>query len=146
VTEPAIDLTHSILALVGDFLRKLPADQITDLVAGEARLAVLPKGARIASAATGGAKRTPAAAKPAAVSATQIGTDLAKINDRAAATRSISDLKMTVAQLKQVCAELDVPVPSRAKRDDIINKMVELLVGRRLDADTMMRHSRAGRV
>jgi hypothetical protein len=68
VTEPAIDLTHSILALVGDFLRKLPADQYTALVAGDARLAVVPKGARV-TGGTGGASKASAgrAAAPAAL-------------------------------------------------------------------------------
>ncbi|GAA1775224.1 hypothetical protein [Luedemannella helvata] len=146
MTEPAIDLTQRVLVMVGDFLRKLPPAQVADLVTGEARLAVLPKGARVSGPSAAAARRTPATAKPAPASATQISAELAKIDDRAAATRYLNDLKLTVPQYKQVCAELDIPVASSAKRDVVINKMVELLVGRRLDADAMVRRSSAGRV
>jgi len=139
VTDPAVDLSHSILLAVGDFLRKLPADQLTDLVSGEARLVVLPKGSRVTSG-------TPkAAAGHLSVSVAQFREDLAKIDDRAAAERYINDQKLTVAQIKQLCVALEIPLPSKATKVDIVRTMVEVLVGGRLDADAIMRHSTAPR-
>ena len=141
MTEPAIDLAKSILALVGKFVSSLPADQLTALAAGEARLAVIPKGARVSAgpAAGGGARK-------ADVSAFQVADDLAKIDDRPAAARYIDDLKLTVPQLRKLSAELGVALAGKAGKAEIVRSMVEVLVGRRADAQSIGRHSSAARV
>lgn len=139
MTDPAVDLSHSILLVVGDFLRKLPADQLTDLVSGEARLVVLPKGSRVTSS-------TPKAPSgQLSVSVADFRADLAKIDDRVAAVRYINDQKLTVAQIKQLCVALEIPIPSKATKADIVRTIVEVLVGGRLDADAIMRNSAAPR-
>ena len=139
MTETSLDLTHTLLVHVADFLKKLPTDQVHDLLHGEARLAVIPKGARVGTGAT---SRTSRSAAPAADFA-QVAADLSRINDRAAGTQYLKDLKLTVAQLKQLCKELDIAVSSSARKDDYVTTIVGLLVGRRADSDAMQRHASA---
>lgn len=135
MTESTIDLTHGLLVHIADFLRKLPADQLSDLLAGEAKLALIPKGARVA---------TPAArAASAVVNSSAVAADLTKIGDRAAANQYIADLKLTVPQLKQLCKEFGIPVKSSAPKTHYVSAIVELMVGRRSDSDAIMRNSSA---
>jgi hypothetical protein len=129
VTDPA-DLVHEVLIRVAEFIRKLPADQIADLASGEAKLDVVPKGGRRAAA-------VPAAALPRP--AQEIATVMAEIGDRTAARRYLDvDLKLKVAQLKQLAAELGITVSGRL-RAQLIDGIVEWAVGRRLDADAISR-------
>jgi hypothetical protein len=135
VTAPA-DLAHDVLIRVAEFIRKLPADQLADLASGEAKLEVVPKGGRSAPAARGARGAGAALPRPAA----DIAETLASIQDRASARRYLDiDIKLTVAQLKQLASELGVTVKSKAKRDDIISDVVEWAVGRGLDADAISR-------
>ncbi|MEV6969527.1 hypothetical protein AB0M47_30880 [Hamadaea sp. NPDC051192] len=137
MTDAAIDQTHALLLHLADFLRKLPSDQVGDLLSGEAKLAVIPKGARV-----GGATSRTTKAASAAVDAERIAADLARIDDRAAATRYINDLKLTAVALKELCKMLDVPVPAKATKPIVIDTIVNLLVGRRIDSDALQRHAR----
>jgi Rho termination factor, N-terminal domain len=134
VTEPA-DLAHDVLIRVAEFIRKLPADQLADLATGEARLELVPKGGRRAPAratkATGAALPRPSG---------EIADTIKAIGDRAAAGRYLAvDLKLTVAQLKQLASEFGVTVASKDKKDDIVFNIVERAVGRGLDADVISR-------
>ncbi|NUT18001.1 MAG: hypothetical protein HOV77_02360 [Hamadaea sp.] len=138
MTDAAIDQTHALLLHLADFLKKLPSDQVGDLLNGEAKLAVIPKGARVG---TGPTSRT-AKAAPVAMDAEQIAADLARIDDRAAANRYIDDLKLTVPALKELCKQLDVPVPAKATKQVVVDTIVNLLVGRRIDSDALQRHAR----
>ena len=172
MTESTIDQTHTLLLRVADFLKKLPvdqvsawaageaqlilvpghvadfvkrlpADQVSELIAGEARLAVVAKGARVSTgSAAARAPRAPRAPKVAMDSA-QVAADLARIDDRAAATQYLGDLQLTAQQLKQLAKDLDIPVASKARKDEYIATMVGLLVGRRLEHDALIRNASA---
>jgi hypothetical protein len=130
VTEPA-DLAHDVLVRVAEFLRKLPAEQLADLAAGEARLEVVPKGGRRAG---GGGTAGAALPRPAQ----EIATTLVEIGDRAAARRYLEvDLRLTIPRLKQLAAALGVTVSGTKPR--ILDGLVEWAVGRRLDSDAITR-------
>lgn len=134
MTDAAIDPTHALLLHLADFLKKLPTEQVGELLSGEAKLAVIPKAARVATAAPSRAR----AAAPT-VDGFQVAADLARIDDRAGATRYVNDLKLTVTALRQLAKDLDVPVSSKAAKADVVNAIVELLVGRRVDSDALRR-------
>lgn len=129
MTDASIDQTHALLLHVADFLKKLPADQVGDLLRGEARLVLVPKGARV----TGGTATATTRAAAATVDPDRVAVDLARIDDRAAATRYLTDLKLTVPALRNLCKQLDVPVSSKATKNDVVAAIVNLLVGRRID-------------
>lgn len=126
MSDPA-DLTHGVLLRVADFLRKLPADQLAALADGTARLELVPKGGRRSAGAARPAR------KPLPLPAEQVRAELAKIGDRTAARRWLEDLGLTVPQLRDLARELGVPVTSKARRDDVLDTIVQGTVGRRLD-------------
>jgi hypothetical protein len=133
VTEPA-DLAHGVLIQVAAFLRTLPAEQLAELAAGEAKLEVVPKGGRRA-----GPGRAAAGGDALPHPAQEIAGRMAGIGDRAAARRYLAvDLKLTVPKLKRLAAELGITVPGRAK-DPMVEAIVAWAVGRRLDADAIGR-------
>jgi hypothetical protein len=153
VTESTIDQTHALLLRVADFLKKLPADQVSAWAAGEAQLILVPghvadfvkrlPADQVSELSTGSAAaRTPRTPKVAMDSA-QVAADLARIDDRAAATQYLGDLKLTAEQLKQLARDLDIPVASKARKDEYIATMVGLLVGRRLEHDALIRNASA---
>jgi hypothetical protein len=130
VNDPA-DLTHAVLLKVAEFLRRLPADQLSDLAEGTAKLELVPKGGRPAP-------RTRTAAAPA-VPTDRVRTDLAAIADTAAARQYLLDLGLGVPQLKAVAKELGITVPSKATKDATLQTIVQWTVGRRLDAEAISR-------
>lgn len=134
MTQPA-DLAHDVLIRVAEFIRKLPAEQLADLASGEARLDVVPKGARRAA---------PAPAKAAATAlprpAREIEATMTAIGDRAAVRRYLDvDLKLTVPRLRQLASELGITVTGTKPK--LLDGIVEWAVGRRLDSEAI---SRAG--
>jgi hypothetical protein len=121
------DLAHAVLVKVADFVKKLPADQLADLVSGEAKLELVPKGGRVAR--SGAALPRPAA---------EIATTMKEIGDRTSVERYLAtDLKLTVPLLKQLAGELGVTV--RTKKADIIADLYEWAVGRSREADVIAR-------
>src|SRR5215475_4980461 len=78
VSQPE-DLAHDVLIRVAEFLRKVPAEQLAELAAGEARLEVVPKGGRAPAR-----KAAPAALPRPAV---EIAATMTEIGDRLAARR-----------------------------------------------------------
>ena len=118
---------------VGDFIRKLPAEQLEDLASGEAKLELVPKGGRPAPA------RRTAAAKPPAVSTEEIRAFLTSTGDADAATRYLNDLRLTVPATKSLATELGVGVQSKAPKAAIVAEIVKHLVTRRLDFDALSR-------
>ena len=132
MTEPA-DLAHDVLIRVAEFIRKLPAEQLADLASGQARLEVVPKGGRRAPAA----KATKATGAPLPRPADEIAATIAAIGDRGAARQYLVDLKLLVPQLRQLASDLGATV--RAKKDDIIDDLVEWAVGRSGDSDAISR-------
>lgn len=132
MTSPA-DLTHAVLLRVAEFLRKLPADQLTELANGTATLQIAGRPARSGR----GSGRTASVAVP--VDAEQVRADLSGIDDRAAATRYLNDLKLTVPQLKGLAGQLGISVPGRATKAATIHEIVQWTVGRRLDSAAISR-------
>jgi hypothetical protein len=130
VNQPE-DLAHDVLIRVAEFLRKVPAEQLAELAAGEARLELVPKGGRVP------AKKVASTALPRP--AEEIAATLTEIGDRLAARRYLeTDLKLTVPKLQQLAAELGVTVSGRVK-GKLLDGIVEWAVGRRLDSDTITR-------
>lgn len=133
MSQPS-DLAHGVLVRVAEFIGKLPADQLADLASGEAKLDVVPKGGRRAPA-----KRA-AAGAGLPLPADQIRATMTEIGDRAAVRRYLDvDLKLTVAQLKQLASELGITVSGLKPK--ILDGIVEWAVGRRRDSEAI---SRAG--
>lgn len=128
MSDPA-DLTHGVLLRVAEFLRKLPADQLAGLADGTAKLAVVSRGRR--SVAPAG--------KPAPVTAEQVRAELVRIGDRAAGRRWLADQRLTVAQLRGIAGELGISVPSRARKDDLLDQVIQWTIGRRLDSEAISR-------
>jgi hypothetical protein len=133
VTDPA-DRTYDMLQRVGEFLKKLSKVQYDALVAGEARLEVVPKGARI----TGGtaAKTAPPVLLP--MSAERVGADLKAIGDRPAAVQYIDDLRLKKAQLTLLARDLGVRVTTRHTMTQVRDLIVEHKVGYRLATDAIL--------
>lgn len=127
MSDPA-DLTHGVLLRVAEFLRKLPADQLAALADGTAKLEIVPKGGRRA-----------VTSKPAAVTAEQVRGELVRIGDRAAGRRWLVDQRLTVAQLRALAGELGISVPSKARKDDVLEHIIQWTIGRRLDSEAISR-------
>jgi hypothetical protein len=73
--------------------------------------------------------------------AQEIATTLTGIGDRAAARRYLDvDLRLTIAQLKQLAADLGITVTGTKPK--IIDGIVEWAVGRRLDSEAIGRTGR----
>jgi hypothetical protein len=136
VTDP-IEMSHAVLVQVGELLRKLPPDLIQELYEGTATLEVVPKGGRPVKAVK---KPAPALA----VDVAQVRTDLAKIDDRAAATRYVIDLGLTVVALRQLAKELEIAVASNARKDKVVAEIVQWTVGRRLTSNAILGHASRG--
>jgi hypothetical protein len=112
---------------VSDFVRKLPADQFADLISGEAKLELVPKGGRRTST-TG-----PGLPRPAA----EISATMLAIGDRAAVRRYLEvDLKLTVPKLKQLAAELGITVSGTKPK--LLDGFVEW-ASRQRDSDAISR-------
>ncbi|MDG9675302.1 hypothetical protein [Micromonospora sp. DH14] len=133
MSEPA-DLAHAVLLRVAEFVRALPADQLAALADGTAKLAVVDKRP---------APRAAAAATTSGVDAERVRADLAAIGDRAAGARYLADLRLTVAKLRALAKELGIAVPSKAKKADIEQDILQWTVGRRLDSAAISRPSAA---
>lgn len=130
-------LSAAVLVKVGDFIRKLPADQLEALVNGEAKLELVPKGGRPATT------RSRAAAAPA-VDAGEVGERLRGFTSVADATRYLDTLPGTVPQLKALAKALGVTVASSATKPRVRDAIVRAYVGDVLNADAIRRQA-AGR-
>jgi hypothetical protein len=132
VTNP-VDRTHAVLLRVSEFLKSLPADRIDELIAGTAKLEVVPKGGRTV------ARRPAAAARPLSVTPDKVRAELVAIADPAGGERYIDGLKLTVTQLKALAGELGISLPSKAVKAEITRQIVHWTVGRRLTSETISR-------
>lgn len=133
------DLAHEVLIRVAEFVKKLPAEQIGELVRGEARLEVIPRGHKVvAPGAVRTSRNSSGAMLPRPVD--EIRSTVTGMGDRVAARRYLdADLKLTVPQLKTLAKALDITVTGTKPK--ILDGVVEWAVGRRLDSEAI---SRAG--
>jgi hypothetical protein len=130
------DRTHDILLRVAEFLKKLPEEQYEALASGEARLEVIPKGARV----TGGAAKKPSAPVSLPVAVETVAKDLAAIGDRDAATTYLNDIKLARPQLVLLAETFGLTVPSKMNMAKIVAMIVDLKVGHRLVTDAILGH------
>ena len=133
MTEP-VDRTYDMLQRVGEFLKKLSAAEFEALVTGEARLAVVPKGARI----TGATAKKTAAPVALPLPAEQVATDLRSLGDRTSAARYLADLKLSRPQLALLAGELNVHITSKTTMTQIRDLIVDQKVGHRLATDAIL--------
>lgn len=133
MTEP-IDLTHGLLLHVAQFLRGLSSEQVSELLSGEARLTLVPKGGRVTTLSTAGRHRA-----PVPVDSSAIAEDLRKIGERSAAATYLNDLRLSKEQLQQLCKDLNITVKKTARKDEYVQAIVGLHVGRRLDSEAIFR-------
>lgn len=132
--QESAELTHGVLVRVAEFLRKLPADQLAELASGDARLEVVPKGARIAAAPTRAARAPAELPRPVE----EIHQTLRGIGDRTAARRYLTvDLKLTVPQLKALAGALHLAATGTKAK--LVDGIVESVVGRQQDAEVFSR-------
>jgi hypothetical protein len=127
MTDP-LDIAHTVLVQLADQVRKLPPELITQLYEGTARIEIVPKGGRA------GAGRTAPGAK---LDIEQIRADLAKINDRASATRYVEDRKLRVADLVALADALQIPIKRKPALAEARSVIVQWTVGRRIDSDAI---------
>lgn len=130
-------LSAAVLVKVGDFIRKLPADQLEALADGEAKLELVPKGGRPATT------RSRAAAAPA-VDAGEVGERLRGFGSVADATRYLDSLGLLVAGLRTLASALNVTVGAKATKVQVRDAIVRAYVGDVLNADAIRRQA-AGR-
>ena len=139
MTNP-VDRTHAVLLRVSEFLKALPADQIDDLVAGTAKLEVVPKGGRPAARRPAATKAATKAA-PSPVTPDTVRAELAATGDTAGAERYINGLKLTVPQLRALAGELGISLSGKAVKAEVTRQIVQYTVGRRLASETISRPS-----
>jgi len=131
MTDPA-DLAHEVLLRVAAFVKTLPADQLSDLASGAAKLELVPKGGRPARPARPARSAAPAPAMSRPVS--EIESMLSQLETRQAAVQYVNDLKLTVPQLRELAKVMNVAAPSRATKPSLTNAIVDATTGRRLDS------------
>jgi hypothetical protein len=129
VSEPS-GLSSAVLLRVADFLRDLPADQLTALARGDVSLAVV---------AAPSAQPSPVRAITLPVAAPTIRAALTALTDRASAARYLDDLRLTTSQLRSLARELGLAVSSSAGKSAIRDTIVQWTVGRRVDAAVLSR-------
>jgi hypothetical protein len=134
MTDPA-GLAHDVLLKVAAFVKSLPAAQLADLATGAATLTLVPRGGRAAA---------PAAAKPLSRPVAEIEAMLAEIGSRAAAVQYLNDERLTAAQLRELAKVLGVALPVRSTKPDITTRIVDSVVGRRLDSAAIDRMTGPG--
>ncbi|GAA1537498.1 hypothetical protein GCM10009827_065390 [Dactylosporangium maewongense] len=127
MTDPA-DLAHDVLLKVAAFVKSLPAAQLADLASGAAKLTLVSKA---------GAPAT--ASRPLSRPVAEIETMLSEIGTRAAAVQYLNDERLTVAQLRELAKVLGVALPGKSTKSDITTRIVDSVVGRRLDASAIDR-------
>ncbi|MFF5227012.1 hypothetical protein [Dactylosporangium sp. NPDC000521] len=135
MTDPA-DLAHDVLLKVAAFVKSLPASQLADLASGAARLTLVPRSGTPAASAKPSSKPS---SKPLTRPVAEIETMLSEIGTRAAAVQYLNDQRLTVPQLRELARTFGVALPSKAAKADITAKIVDSVVGRRLDSSAIDR-------
>ncbi len=133
------DRTYDMLQRVGEFLKKLTADQYAALVSGDARIDVVPKGARIVGPAT----KRPAAPVELPLPADRIVADLQAIGDRDAAAGYLDDLRLKRPQIVLLAGQLGIRVTTKNTIPQIRDLIVEDKVGHRLATNAILGRSSA---
>ena len=133
MTDPSAELTHAVLMKVGEFIRKLPADQLEELASGEAKLELVPKGGRTTTS------RRTTTPKPLTVSVDEVRDQLQASRSPEASIGYLDGLRYTTDQLRTLATELGIPLPSKITKAKIVETIVEWKVSRRLDSEAISR-------
>jgi hypothetical protein len=128
-------LSAGVLMQVGEFLKRVPPEQLEALASGEAKLEIVGVRSR---ATTSRAK-----AAPSTVDSAEVRQRLAGFTSVADATRYLDGLGLTVAGLKALAGEFGIRVASKDKKDQIRDAIVRAKVGAVLDAEAI-RNQAAG--
>jgi hypothetical protein len=129
-------LSAGVLVQVGEFLKRVPPEQLEALASGEAKLEIVGVRSR---ATTSRAK-----AAPSPVDGAEVRQRLAGFGNVADATRYLDGLGLTAVDLKALAAELGVRVASKDTKPQIRDAIVRAKVGAVLDAEAV-RNQAAGR-
>jgi hypothetical protein len=126
MTDP-VDRAAVVLRVVADFLKKLPAEQVADLVNGNAKLLLVPPGSRI----TQGSGHSRPGPSTQMIDVDAVRNELDSMTDRRAAARYVERLG-TVPQLRELAAKLGVPSPNKIRKPDLAQLIADGTVGSRL--------------
>lgn len=126
-------LSASVLLRVAELLKTLTADQLEELAAGTAKLAVVPKGGR-------GATR-PAATAPSTVDTAEVRRMLATVTTVADATRYLDGLPLTAAPFKALAKDLGVTLVSKDSKTAARDKIVRAYVSDVLNSEAIRRQA-----
>lgn len=121
------DAAVEVLRAVGKMLTKLEPDDVKGLLIGENKLVVVPQNWRPSSQ-----PKRPSA--DATVDTSEIEGALEAMGDRAEAVRYIESRGMTVAQLRTLARGLKIYVPSGFRKPEVVERIVDHAVGRRLSS------------
>ncbi len=138
MTNP-LDIAHVVLVNLAEQVRKLSPELIQELYEGTARIEIVPKGGRSSGGGRASSAATRRSAPIPAADAEQVRADLSKVNDRAAATRYVKELKLTVPGLVALADALEIPIARKPKKDHAEGLIVQWTVGRRIDSDAISR-------
>jgi hypothetical protein len=120
-----IDITEQLTAVfrtVGDFLRKLKPEELSQLADGTARIVVLPPGATV---------------NPPAVDADQVREALRQLSNRQQGLNYLLKLKLKAADQKALARKLDIAIEAKDNMETVRKKIVNGTVGARLDTATI---------
>jgi hypothetical protein len=129
-------LSAAVLVKVAEFLRKLPADALEDLVAGEAKLELVPKGGRPAP-------RSRAATAQSTVDSAEVRRVLGTFSTVADAARYLDGLGLKLPERKALAADLGVTLTGRATLASVRDAIVRAYVGDVLNSDAIRRQAAA---
>ena len=143
MTDPA-ELAQAVFERFNDFVRGLSAEQLAELATGSAKLELVRPDVRTPSAA--GARKAPLPGVILPVPAGDVRAKLVGMADRAAARRYLgTELRLTVAQARELAKELGIAVGSKATKTEVLDTIVQWTVGRRLDSKAISRPTRSRR-
>jgi hypothetical protein len=125
-------LSASVLLRVAELLKSLPAEQLEDLAAGTAKLAVVPKGGRVA------ARKAPT---PSTVDSVEVRRMLAGFTSVADAARYLDGLGLKLAERKALAADLGVTLVGRATLVSVRDAIVKAYVADVLNSEAIRRQA-----
>jgi len=120
-------MSLAVLRRFAEFLQNLPEDQVADLAEGRAQLSYIPFGADTPVRPKAPRKAAP---KKAKVDATTMVRSLESVSSREEGRDLLAPL--LVGDLRAVATSAGITGVSRTQRPELIEQIVELLIGSRL--------------